>query len=30
MELWLLYAIGAAIFAALTTILAKIELKGVI
>lgn len=28
MELWLLYAIGAAVFAALTTILAKIGLKG--
>jgi len=29
MELWLLYAIGSAIFAGLTTILAKIGLKGV-
>ena len=29
MELWLIYAIGAAIFAALTTILAKIGLKDV-
>jgi len=29
MELWLLYAIGAAVFAALTTILAKIGLKQV-
>ena len=29
MQLWLLYAIGAAVFAALTTILAKIGLKGV-
>lgn len=29
MELWLLYAAGAAIFAALTTILAKIGLKNV-
>jgi len=29
MEIWLLYAMGAAIFAALTTILAKIGLKNV-
>ena len=29
MELWLLYAVGAAVFAALTTILAKIGLKNV-
>lgn len=29
MELWLLYAIGAAVFAALTTILAKIGLRNV-
>ena len=29
MELWLLYAIGAAVFAALTTILAKIGIKNV-
>jgi len=29
MELWLLYAFGAAVFAALTTILAKIGVKNV-
>ena len=29
MELWLLYAIGAAVFAALTTVLAKIGIKNV-
>jgi len=29
MELWLIYAIGAAVFAALTTILAKIGIKNV-
>jgi len=29
MELWLLYAVGAAVFAALTTILAKIGIKDV-
>jgi len=29
MELWLLYAVGAAVFAALTTILAKIGIKNV-
>jgi len=29
MDLWLIYALGAAVFAALTTILAKLGLKGV-
>jgi len=29
MELWLVYALGAAVFAALTTILAKVGVKGV-
>ena len=29
MELWLLYAIGAAVFAALTTVLAKVGIKNV-